>query len=75
MELSFGLNNRDFAIGTIGAEMHLTCNLFLQVNNAGAAMGKPWYTAEGVGGSAQVCNFQTPILDTSASFELFYKVE
>lgn len=26
----------------------------MQVNNAGAAMGSPWYTPEGVGGSAQV---------------------
>jgi retinol dehydrogenase-12 len=28
--------------------------LNILVNNAGAAMGKPWYTQEGVGGSAQV---------------------
>ncbi|CAM6125647.1 unnamed protein product [Calypogeia fissa] len=28
--------------------------LNILVNNAGSAMGKPWYTAEGVGGSAQV---------------------
>lgn len=28
--------------------------MVFQVNNAGATLGTPWYTAEGVGGSAQV---------------------
>jgi NAD(P)-dependent dehydrogenase (short-subunit alcohol dehydrogenase family) len=28
--------------------------LHLLVNNAGVALGTPWYTSEGVGGSAQV---------------------
>lgn len=32
-----------------------------QVNNAGVALGTPWYTSEGVGGSAQVQMAVSPI--------------